>query len=128
MQLYLFNNIKIKPYVILIVRVLDEQEYEYIQNNFTNIFEILIEDDIAVIDDLLVFSLIKEFNKKIENFIQPFSKKNEDKIEIFDNSIIIDVLKNINCNISYECYSNTIKKKFCNINMEFLIEKYGISN
>jgi len=42
MQLYLFNNIKIKPYVILIVRVLDEQEYEYIQNNFTNIFEILI--------------------------------------------------------------------------------------
>jgi hypothetical protein len=79
MQLYLFNNIKIKPYVILIVRVLDEQEYEYIQNNFTNIFEILIEDDIADIDDLLVFSLIKEFNKKIENFIQPFSKKNEDK-------------------------------------------------
>ena len=47
MQLYLFNNIKIKPYVILIVKVLDEKEYEYIQNNFTNIFEILIGDGIT---------------------------------------------------------------------------------
>ena len=29
MQLYLFNNIRTKPYVILIVRVLDEEEYEF---------------------------------------------------------------------------------------------------
>ena len=47
MQLYLYNNINIKPYVILIVRVLDEDEYTYIQENMINIGQILIEDDIA---------------------------------------------------------------------------------
>ncbi len=124
MQLYLFNNKKIKPYVILIVRVVDEEEYNYIKNNFTNIFDILINDDIIEMTDLLVFSLIKEYNKKIENFIQPLSNINEDKIDNFNNNIIIDVLTNTNCNIVYECYSNTIKKKLCSINMEFLVEKY----
>lgn len=124
MQLYLFNNIKIKPYVILIVRVIDEEEYIYMQNNFTNIFDILLDDDAIDNDDLLVFSLIKEYNKKIENFIQPFTNINENKIDSFNNEIIINILKNTNCNIMYECYSNTIKKKLCNINMEFLIEKY----
>jgi hypothetical protein len=124
MQLYLFNNKNIKPYVILIVRVTDEDEYIYIQNNFTNIFDILINDDVVDNTDLLVFSLIKEYNKKIENFIQPFKNLNQDDIDLFNNDIIIEVLKNANCNIVYECYSNTLKKKLCNMNMEFLIEKY----
>ncbi len=124
MQLYLFNNIKIKPYVILIIRVLDEEEYVYIQNNFENIFEILLEDDVIDNDDLLVFSLIKEYNKKIENFIKHYNKTNEHMIDNFNNQIICTILEKTNCNIMYECFSNTLKKKFCNINMGFLIEKY----
>jgi len=124
MQLYLFNNINIKPYVILIVRVLDEDEYTYIQENMINIGQILIEDDIADEDDLLIFSLIKEYSKKIENFIQPFSPNSENNIDSFNNNIIINILKNFNCNIVYECTNVTLKKSFCNLNMDFLIEKY----
>lgn len=113
MQLYLFNN---KPFCILIVRVTDEEEYSYIQDNFDSIHEILYTDNMITDTDILVFSLIKEYNKKIENFIQSDVD--------FDNNIIIDVLEHTNCNVMYECYTDIIKKKECNLNMGFLIEKY----
>jgi len=122
MQLYLYNNIK--PYVILIVRVLDEDEYEYIQKNMINISQILIEDYIVDDTDLLIFSLIKEYNKKIENVIQSYSPNNENKINTFNNNIIINILQNCNCNIIYECTADILKKTFCNLNMNSLIEKY----
>lgn len=124
MYLYLFNKIKIKPYVILIVRVLDEEEYYFIIKNITSLSEILLDDEVIDKSDLLILSLIKEYTKKIENLIQPFSNIYEDKIESFSNDIIINILKNSNCNIIYNLEGNTIKKQLCNNNMEFLIEKY----
>lgn len=125
MQLYLYNNIKIKPYVILIIRVTDLSEYEFIQNNMVNITEILLNDDTIDYDDLLIFSLIKEYSKNIENFIQPLSSKNENKIDDFNNNIIINIIKNTNCSVIYECVGNILKKKLCNLNMGFLIDKYN---
>jgi hypothetical protein len=124
MYLYLFNKIKIKPYVILIVRVVDEKEYSFITENITNLLEILLDDEVINKSDLLILSLIKEYIKKIENLIQPFSDEYEDKIESFSNNIIINILKNSNCNIIYSLEDNTIKKQLCNNNMEFLVDKY----
>ncbi len=124
MQLYFFNPSDIKPFIFLIVRVLDDEEYEYITANFTNIFELLIEDNLASKDDLLVFSLIKEHTLKIENLIQPFSHINYDKADDFNNHIIIKTLKSHNCYIYFDCSENILLKKKCNLNMEFLCEKY----
>ena len=124
MYLYLFNKIKIKPYVILIVRVVDEKEYSFITENITNLSEILLDDEVINKSDILIISLIKEYTKKIENLIQPFSDEYEDKIESFSNCIIINLLKNSNCNIIYSLEGNIIKKQLCNNNMEFLVDKY----
>jgi hypothetical protein len=65
MYLYLFNQIKIKPYVILIIRIVDEKEYSFIIENITNLSEILLDDEVIDKNDLLILSLIKEYNKKI---------------------------------------------------------------
>jgi hypothetical protein len=124
MYLYLFNKVKIKPYVILIVRVVDEKEYSFITENITNLSEILLDDEVIDKSDLLILSLIKEYTKKIENLIQPFTNTYEDKIESFSNDIIIDILKNSNCNIIYSLEGTIIKKQLCNNNMEFLVDKY----
>ena len=124
MQLYLFNNIKIKPFIILIVRVLDDDELEYINENMIDIFQLLIDDNIATKDDLLVFSLIKEHTKKIHNKILPFSEKNVDLIDTFTNNIIINELRQNNCYTFYECYDDKLLKKSCNLNMNFLINIY----
>jgi hypothetical protein len=124
MYLYLFNKIKIKPYVLLVVIVVDEKEYSFILDNITNIAYILLDDDVIDKTDLLIISLIKEYTKKIQNLIQPFLDMHEDKIESFSNNIIINILENSNCNIIYNLEGNTIKKQLCNDNMSFLIEKY----
>ena len=124
MQLYLFDTNDCKPYIIFIVRVLDENELNYIKNNMTSIFELLIEDNMATNDDLLVFSLIKEYNKKIENIIVPFSDKNYNKADDFNNNIIIKILRTNNCNFYYDCNDDILLKKKCNYNMEFLSDKY----
>jgi hypothetical protein len=124
MYLYLFNKIKIKPYVILIVRVVDEKEYSFITENVTSLSEILLDDEVIDKNDLLILSLIKEYTKKIENLIQPFTNTYEDKIESFSNDIIIDILKNSNCNIIYSLEGTIIKKQLCNNNMDFLVDKY----
>jgi len=112
MYLYLFNKVKIKPYVILIVRVVDEKEYSFITENITNLSEILLDDEVIDKSDLLILSLIKEYTKKIENLIQPFTNTYEDKIESFSNDIIIDILKNSNCNIIYSLEGTTIKNNY----------------
>jgi hypothetical protein len=124
MYLYLFNKVKIKPYVILIVRVVDEKEYSFITENITSLSEILLDDEVIDKTDLLILSLIKEYTKKIENLIQPFIDNYEDKIESFSNDIIIDILKNSNCNIIYSLEGTIIKKQLCNNNMDFLVDKY----
>jgi hypothetical protein len=124
MYLYLFNKIKIKPYVILIVRVVDEKEYSFITENVTSLSEILLDDEVIDKNDLLILSLIKEYTKKIENLIQPFIDTYEDEIESFSNDIIIDILKNSNCNIIYSLEGNIIRKQLCNNNMDFLVDKY----
>lgn len=124
MYLYLFNKVKIKPYVILIVRVVDEKEYSIITENITSLSEILLDDKVINKNDLLILSLIKEYTKKIENLIQPFTNTHEDTIESFSNNIIINILKNSNCNIIYKLERTTIKKQLCNNNMEFLVDKY----
>jgi hypothetical protein len=124
MYLYLFNKIKIKPYVILIVRVVDEKEYSFITENVTSLSEILLDDEVIDKNDLLILSLIKEYTKKIENLIQPFIDTYEDEIESFSNDIIIDILKNSNCNVIYSLQGTIIKKQLCNNNMEFLVNKY----
>lgn len=124
MYLYLFNKVKIKPYIILIVRVMDEKEYSFITENITSLSEILLDDEVIDKNDLLILSLIKEYTKKIENLIQPFTNTHEDTIKSFSNDIIINILKNSNCNIIYKLEGTTIKKQLCNNNMEFLVDKY----
>jgi hypothetical protein len=124
MQLYFFNSDDYKPYIIFIVRVLDSDELDYIKDNLINIFELLIEDKLATKEDLLIFSLIKEYNKKIENIILPFSEKNYDKADYFNNDIIIKILRTENCMFFYDCSGDILLKKKCNLNLNFLVDKY----
>ena len=76
MYLYLFNKIKIKPYVLLVVIVVDEKEYSFILDNITNIADILLNDEVIDKTDLLIISLIKEYTKKDYSYLLHEAKKN----------------------------------------------------
>jgi len=125
MYLYLFNNIKVKPYVILIVKIIDEKEYIFIIKNIQNIINILLNDDVIDNTDIIIISLIIEYTKKIKNLIHSFLNICQNKIQLFSNDIIINILQYSNCNIIYNLKNIIIKKELCNINMNFLIIKYN---
>ena len=125
MYLYYFNSIYTKPLKFMIVRIINENEYEFFLENMTDIFQILIDDNIASIDDIMIFSLIKENKQSIENISLPFSNKNLDYLENCNfNEKIINLLKFENCKYFYEIIDDEIYKNEVDYNMSFLINKY----
>ena len=129
MYLYYFNPSFIDPIKILIVRIISDYEYNYLVENTTEIFQLLIDDNLANQDDILVFSLIKEHSYKIENIILPFSEANLNYVDKYDdhhklNNLIIDILNKTNCFIFFDLENNELKKNIINYDLSFLINKY----
>jgi len=130
MYIYLFKNLEFKPINILIVRIIDKFEYEYFLDNITDIVQLLIDSEYLEKDDVIIYSLVNEYEYKIKNIILPFTNKNSDIInDIGDNpdkinNVIMHVLKNTNCNVFLELIGDKLILKNVDYNMSFLIEKY----
>lgn len=125
MYLYYFNSSYTEPLKFMIVRIINENEYEEFLENITDIFQILINDNLASIDNIIIFSLIKEDKQSIENISLPFSNKNLNCLENCNfNEKIINLLKFENCKYFYELIGNEIHKNEVDYNMSFLIDKY----
>ena len=130
MYIYLFKNLDFKPINILIVRITDKFEYEYFLDNITDIIQLLIDSVYLEKDDVVIYSLINEYEYKIKNIILPFTDKNKDIInDIGDNpdkinSVIMHVLRNTKCNIFLELIGDKLILNNVDYDMGFLIEKY----
>ena len=103
MYLYYFDSITSDPLKFIIVRIINDDEYEELLDNMIDIFHILINNNLANNDNILVFSLIKENKQSIENISLPFTNKN---LNYLDNCIfnekIIELLQNENCKYFFE--------------------------
>jgi hypothetical protein len=130
MYIYLFQNLNFKPINILIVRIIDKFEYEYLLDNITDIFQLLIDSKYVEKDDVIIYSLINEYEYKIKNIILPFTEKNKDIVnDIGDqpdkiNNVIIHILKNTNCKISLELIGDKLILNEVDYDMSCLIKKY----
>ena len=130
MYIYLFKNLDFKPINILIVRITDKFEYEYFLDNITDIIQLLIDSIYLDKDDVVIYSLINEYEYKIKNIILPFTDKNKDIInDIGDNpdkinNVIMHVLRNTKCNIFLELIGDKLILNNVDYDMSFLIEKY----
>ena len=130
MYIYLFKNLDFKPINILIVRITDKFEYEYFLDNITDIIQLLIDSIYLEKDDVVIYSLINEYEYKIKNIILPFTDKNKDIInDIGDNpdkinNVIMHVLRNTKCNIFLELIGDKLILNTVDYDMSFLIEKY----
>ncbi len=130
MYIYLFQNLDFKPINILIVRIIDKFEYEYFIDNMTDIFQLLIDSNYLEKDDVIIYSLINEYEYKIKNIILPFTEKNKNIInDIGDepnkiNNIIMHILRTTKCNIFLELIGDKLILNNIDYDMSFLIEKY----
>jgi len=130
MYIYLFKNLDFKPINILIVRITNKFEYEYFLDNITDIIQLLIDSVYLEKDDVVIYSLINEYEYKIKNIILPFTDKNKDIInDIGDNpdkinNVIMHVLRNTKCNIFLELIGDKLILNNVDYDMSFLIDKY----
>jgi hypothetical protein len=130
MYIYLFKNLNFDPINILIVRIIDKFEYEYFLDNMTDIIQLLIDSEYLKKDDVIIYSLINEYEYKIKNIILPFANTNNNIInDIGDNpekinSLIMHILNNTNCNVFLELIGDKLILKNVDYNMSFLIDKY----
>jgi hypothetical protein len=127
MYLYLFNPNNRENIIFLVVPVLSENEYDLIVSSTDEIVELLLNDNCISKDNLLIFSLIKEFTTSIENLILPLTNNNEfiDKDEKCINELLIHIFSNYNCMIYFELNNYILKKMECDYNLSFLIDKYN---
>jgi hypothetical protein len=130
MYIYLFKNLDFKPINILIVRIMDKFEYEYLLDNITDIIQLLIDSEYLEKDDVIIYSLINEYEYKIKNIILPFTNKNNEIInDIGDdpnkiNNVIMHILTTTKCNIFLELIGDKLILNNVEYDMSFLIEKY----
>jgi hypothetical protein len=102
-DLFYFNHSVINPIVFVICKIFSLEDEKIIEQYSTSLFQILIENNMAKDTDIFIFSIIKEHDRKMINWILPSKKSNKivlQKIESNNtllNTIISETLKNTNC-------------------------------
>lgn len=129
LDLYYFNNKITSPIIFLIVRVFSEKDEKFIEENVDYIFKSLIDTDLAVESNILILNIIKEYNSKIINWILPSKKSDNNIVKQIEknniiNQIIIETIKNINCETYLTFTNDELKIQDCKFNLDFLIEQY----
>lgn len=130
LDLYYFNSKEIKPINFIIARIFDEIDENLIETHAHFLFESLINNNFVEENDILIFNLIKEHKGKIINWILPTEKSNKEVLKSIENNkdivneIIVNTLKNINCNTIISLSNEEVKIKDCDIDLSMYSEIY----
>jgi hypothetical protein len=129
LDLYYFNNKITSPIIFLITRVFSVKDEKFIEENVDYIFKSLIDSSLADESNILVLNIIKEYNSKIINWIVPSKKSDNNIVKQIENNniinqIIIETIKNINCETYLTFTNEELKIQDCKFNLDFLIEQY----
>ncbi len=99
MKLFIYKTDNIKPLIFLICKLSSKEEFDKLEAISCDIFSLLIEHDYANKENILIFSVIKDFDKKTINLILPsihsdeiMTKKCQDDTQ-FINELITNLLK-----------------------------------
>ena len=84
LDLHLYINKETKPVVFAVANIVSKDEVKYLEKNSMEIYSLLIENKIIKIDTILIFVLVKQFNKKKSFMIQHSIKSNNKLVEIFE--------------------------------------------
>lgn len=129
--LYYFNNIDINPFVFFIVKVFNDEDEKFLEDHSQYLFSTLIENKLANLDNILIFSIFKEHSKKLGNWILPSKNSNDKLVDKFHNdtnlinNLITYTLNKFNCETILNFTEEKLTVSDCNLNLSFLIEQYN---
>lgn len=124
LDLYYYNHKVIQPVILIICKIYSDKDYELLEENADYIFDSLIKTNIANVDNILIFNIIKEHKNNIINLLLPSKLCNIEILKQLENNdklqdkIILETVSNINCNTLISLDENELKIKDCNLNLK----------
>jgi len=128
LELYYFNNEITLPIVFFIIKIQNEKEEKFIEQNTNFLFKTLIENNLAHSNSIVIFNILKQHSNKIINWILPSKTTNFKFLKQIEkdnnliNLIIIEIIKNYNCKKLFVFTLDELRIQPCDINLNNLIK------
>jgi hypothetical protein len=130
MKLFFYRPIKFNPLLLIITKISQKEEIDKIESFAHDIFQMLINENKATHISIIIFSVIKDYDKTTENLILPSIKSNKALIELCNqntkliNNIIVETLIKSDCECYFELLDNTLLINQINLNLMSLAKFY----
>ena len=113
MIVYVYKPIKYNPIILLVSKINKPDELELIENMADELFNYLIEENYANLTNILLISIIKDYDKTTESLVIPSINTNKEIINYcefsqFTNIIIVETIESSNT-LFYFDITNKIK-------------------
>lgn len=132
MKLFYYRPKQFNPILFLITKIANKDEMEKLEIWTNELFQILIDHGNANEENILIFSVIKDYDKLTENLILPSTKSNIKLTERchkntkFVNNLVVETLKNSDTEFYIELLSDKVLIHQIKLNMMFLSNFYLI--
>jgi hypothetical protein len=133
MKLFFYKPKTFSPLIILVTKIGSSDELDKIEAMSSDIFQILMDNNDANEENILIFSIIKDYDKSTTNLILPSTKSsntltNRCLVDTkFMNAIVIETLKNSDTEYYLELTNSKIYMHMTNLNLMALANFYSIN-
>lgn len=133
MILFFFKPIIFNPIIFIVSKLSNSDENIKLEGLTHEIFQILIDQNVANEENILIFSIIQDYEKTTQNLILPSTKSNKNITnkcvldKNFVNSLITQTLIKSDCNFYLEITDNKIKLHENNISLAHFSNYYSFS-
>jgi hypothetical protein len=131
MKLFFYKPKRFNPLIFLICKLSNKEELEKLEAWTTEIFQILLEENEATNENILIFSIIKEFEKSTVNLVMASTKSNQTltnrcyKDKVFLNAVIVETLKKSNSKFYIELTNEKVLIHQKELNLSSLSQFYS---
>jgi hypothetical protein len=114
MKLFFYKPIQFNPLLLLITKLSSRDEYAKLEAITKDIFQILIDHKLASEENILIFSVIKDYEKSTINLILASTKSNPTLTKRcynetkFINEIIVESLKKMDSELYLDIQDHKI--------------------
>ena len=132
MKLFFYKSIEYDPLLFIIVKLSSKEELIKLEELTNEIFLILFNENNATQNNILIFSIIKDYEKSTINLILPSTNSNQEltdnchKNHLFINKIIIDLLNKSETEFYFEIIENKILIHYVQLNLMSFSKFYKI--
>lgn len=131
MNLFYYKHHKYSPLLFLIVKLTNLDDMTLLEQFTHELFQILIDHGGATNENILIFSIIKDYEKSTQNLILPSIKSNNDLVDKcnntdFINNLIVEILKNSDSEFYIELLDNKIIIHDSKINLMAFTKFYSL--